>query len=138
MLLMIPPETREEKAARLYGGLILSLLAIAVMVLLLALFAPAAKAQSKWSALFKAESAEGGAMSLRLFDEPCSDAAVIKALVGLVKPEFLDKFRSARLHWQGKEYASCWLEYGGMVYAIDEEGAALQPLPKSAFKDDGI
>ena len=138
MLLMIPPETRDEKAVRLYGGLILSLLAIAVLVVLLAVFAPRAHANTTWSAVFKAEGQDGRPMSIRIYDRPCVNASVIKALVVTVKPEFLDKFRAAKLHWHGKDYEACWLEYGGMVYAIDEEGAPLQPLPKSVFGEDGI
>lgn len=88
--------------------------------------------------IFKSVGTNGQPMSLTLKDTPCSDVVVLKHLAGNVRPEFLDKFKNARLYWAGKEWASCWLELDGVVYSLDEEGTPLQPIPRSAFRDDAV
>lgn len=77
-------------------------------------------------------------MALRLFATKCSNAAVLKILQVRIKPEYLDQFFDAKLSWDGREYASCWLEIDGHVVSIDEEGAPLQPIPLAAFKDEAL
>ena len=81
---------------------------------------------------------EKGPMSLKLLEARCSDAAVLKHLMQRVRPDLLDKFKDARLHWEGKDWASCWIELDGMVYSMDAEGAPLQPIPRALFKEDSV
>ena len=57
--------------------------------------------------IFKATMDNGNKVSLRLLDTQCSDAAVLKHMMVRVRPELLDKFKDARLHWDGKDWASC-------------------------------
>lgn len=80
----------------------------------------------------------GKPTSLTLLDTPCSDAAVLKHIITRIRPDLAVQFKNARLYWDGKEWASCWLEYQGIVYSIDEEGSALQPIPMDAFRDNAV
>ena len=83
---------------------------------------------------------EGGGdkIALKLLETRCSDATVLKHLLSKSRPELLDKFKDARLTWGGKEWASCWIEFDGMVYSMDEEGSPLQPIPREMFVDDTV
>ena len=87
---------------------------------------------------FKAQASNGRAMSLKLLETRCSDPAVLKHLLAQVRPDLLDKFKDARLHYDGKDWASCWLALDGVVFSLDEEGAPLQPIPMDAFRDDSV
>lgn len=75
---------------------------------------------------------DNGPIALVLLDDPCKDAKVLSH----IKQEWHSKLRAARLTWGGREWASCWLEMGGLVYSIDEEGAPLQAIPRRAFRDN--
>ena len=110
----------------------------AAFALLVALFiaVPAAFAQS--SKVFRATGINGKLAVLRIFFTPCENAAVLKVMVVTVKPELLDKFQRAKLTWDGRDWESCWLEFGGNVYSIDEDGSPFQPIPMALFKDESI
>lgn len=88
--------------------------------------------------VFKNDRGDGKRMALRLYQTPCADAEVIKNLIPKVSPEWLLKFKTERLTWDGKDWESCWLEVNGVVYSIDSEGAQLQPIPKSLFVDEMV
>lgn len=80
---------------------------------------------------------EGQQMKLRLLQAPCG-AKVLVHLRTMVNPEFLPKFKAAALTWNGKVYASCWVDVGGQVYSIDETGDILPPIPRAYFVDDSV
>ena len=88
--------------------------------------------------VFKTQGPDGGPASLTLLETQCSDPTVLKHLKNMVKPDFLDKLKNARLLWENKVWASCWFEYQGVVYSVDEEGTQLQPVERSRFKDNSI
>ena len=88
--------------------------------------------------VFKATKPNGSEVALKLLDTRCSDPTVLKHLAAKVRPEFLDKFKDARLKWDGKDWSSCWIEFDGVVYSIDEEGSQLQPIPREAFQEDTV
>lgn len=87
---------------------------------------------------FKYTPRSGHEIVLRLLDSRCSNAAVLKHLLVRVPPDYLDRFKDARLRYEGKDWASCWFELDGMVYSIDEEGAPLQPIPRDLFRDGTV
>ena len=106
--------------------------ALAAAILLL-LAVPAAGQ----SLVFRGEHANSGkSMSLRLYFEPCESAAVLKFLLRRVAASVAGEFQRAVLHWEGRPWESCWIEIAGIVYSIDEEGAALQPVRRSLFVDE--
>jgi hypothetical protein len=88
--------------------------------------------------IFKAEGANGTPAALRLTAAPCTDAKVLEALREKVSPLLAGKFRAAVLSWDGRIWASCWIDLGGVVYSIDEEGAPFQPIPLELFRDDSV
>ena len=108
----------------------------ALFALLVALFVVTPMVDA--APVLKTQDRSGGAVSLTLLETQCSNAVVLKHLLGQVKPELLNKFKDARLLWEGKVWASCWIEIGGMVYSMDAEGVPLQPLPRSAFREGSV
>jgi hypothetical protein len=85
---------------------------------------------------FRGFSEQGGEVVLRLGKEPCTN----KAILVVMKDRFLDarRFKAAVLTWGGKAWASCWVERQGVIHSLDEEGAAFQPVPRAAFKDESV
>lgn len=88
--------------------------------------------------VFKADMQNGQKMSLTLKETQCSDADVLKHLLARVRPELLNQFKDATLRWEGKDWASCWIDVQGMVYSMDAEGSPLQPLPREMFRESTI
>jgi len=88
--------------------------------------------------VFKSEGRDGQPMSLTLLETRCGDAAILKHLLTRVNAATLEKFKDARLFYGGKEYASCWVEWDGVVFSIDDTGETLQPIPRSSFKDGAV
>lgn len=91
--------------------------------------------------LFKNVGNDGRPMSLRLLDAPCTNSKVVTHLIANVKPEFISQFKSAVLHYGGRDWASCWIEYQGFVLSYDEEGAPFAPptgIPMELFKEDSV
>ena len=66
---------------------------------------------------------------LKLTQNPCTDQKVLAHLV----PQYHAELRAAVLTYRGKQWSSCYIERGGYVHSIDEEGAPLQPIPRRAF-----
>lgn len=60
-------------------------------------------------------------------DKPCTNETVLAIINDKVLPQFLGLFRAAVLTWQGKDYASCWLEYAGRMMSYDENGDPFNP-----------
>ena len=83
--------------------------------------------------VFKAQGTNGSPVSLRLLQEPCPEK-VSKH----IRPEMASMFKRSILYWEGKSWESCWLDHGGIIHSIDEEGSILQPIPRSLFKDDSV
>lgn len=89
--------------------------------------------------VFRGIDDRGGQMVLKLYPEKCTNEAVLAHLVrGEIAPEAIATFKKATLFYWGREWASCWIEAGGRVYSVDEEGAMLRPLPRSVFKNDSV
>ncbi len=88
--------------------------------------------------VFATEDRTDQAMSLTLLETKCSNEVIRVLLAARIKPELVAAFKDSRLLWQGKEYASCWLDHEGVVYSIDELGEPLQPIPREYFKDKSI
>lgn len=82
----------------------------------------------------------GRPMSIRLHAAPCP-ASVTRWLPTRVRPEFHQAFQAAPLYWEGRNWEACWLEIGGDVYVIDEEGVVLNQgagMPRRLFRDPAI
>ena len=107
----------------------------ASFALLVALFI----AVPTWAApVFKGRASDGSQVALTLYETPCKHKEVLKYINENVQPSLRDKFLEAKLFWQGKEWSSCWIVMGGIVYSVDEEGAPLQPIPMEAFREQAI
>ena len=88
---------------------------------------------------FEALGSDNRPIVLRLFITPCSNKMVLLHLrTRIVDSSYIAKFKSAVLTWRGKDWASCWIEVGGLIYSIDEEGAPLEPIPFGFFRNDSI
>lgn len=87
---------------------------------------------------FKTEGANNKPMALTLLATPCKNKDVLRHIADKVRPDLQAKFMAARLLWDGKVWASCWIVMGGIVFSIDEEGSPLQPIPIELFKDDSV
>ena len=72
--------------------------------------------------------------SYRRLSTPCVNKKVLEHIL----PSHQANFKAGVLVFEGKEYASCWVEHNGMVFSVDEKGDLLQPLPAGAFRDDSI
>lgn len=129
-------ETPQEAGVRRFVGFILWLLCLIVFAAILA--ANAGAQTMERSQVFRATGQTGAPVVLRLFETPCSDAAVLAHLAQRATPAFIGTFKTALLTWEGMEWASCWVEFGGMVYSIDAEGSRLQPIDRRLFKDEAI
>lgn len=87
---------------------------------------------------FRSTGNNGQPMSLTLLETKCSNAKVLAHIINRIRPELIDQLKNATLYWEGKSWASCWVEVDGVVYSMDEEGAPLQPIPRSAFLDNSV
>lgn len=137
-MLEIYPEmtSAEAKAER---GFLRKVIAVLGAVCFLVLIALATNAHA--APLFKNTGFDGQPISLRLLDTPCTHPKVKAHLEANVKAEFVSQFKSAVLYYGGKNWASCWIEYQGMVLSYDEEGAPFNPpmgIPLELFKDDAV
>ena len=120
--------------------------AFALLVVLFIAAPTFAQDKTGKSTVFKHEDRNGYPMALRLYQSPCLDDKVMGRLIRMVKPDMIEKFQTAVLTWQGKEYASCWIEIlqdkedprSGLIFSVDETGETLQPIPASEFVDDTI
>lgn len=109
---------------------------LALLSLLLVVYSAPATAGE--SVVFRATGETGRPAALRLFDEPCTDAAVVRQLVAKIRSDLVDGFRRGRLTWEGKDWESCWMLHEDVVYSIDEEGSMFQPIPLRLFKSDSV
>ena len=81
---------------------------------------------------------QGTSDSLRIFSEPCSDAATLKEMVARIPPEYHAKFQKSVLYFEGQKYEGCWIDLGGEILNLDEKGDFLQPIGLQHFKDKSI
>ena len=79
-----------------------------------------------------------GSVALKLLATPCSDEKVLFFIAQKVQPEFLAKFKDAVLTYGGRQWKSCWIEYQGHIFSMDEEGAPMQPIPLQYFHENSI
>lgn len=85
-----------------------------------------------------------GPLALRITEEPCKHEAILDLLSKLVpEPWGIKKkdMKSGLLTWNGKDWQSCWFEYRGQVFSMDEAGDAFNSgrgINKSEFKDESI
>ena|SRR3990167_1260323 len=86
--------------------------------------------------VFRDKDDRGGPAVLKLSDKPCTNAKVRAHLFD----KLLDdrRFKAATLFYWGREWAACWVDRNGIVHSMDEQGAPLQPVPRTAFKDDAV
>lgn len=98
--------------------------------------------QAKAALNYRAET-PSGTVGLRLSEAPCTYEKVLVH----IKPEFHSMLKAAILTYGGRDWQACYIEMDmpgptgkveAMIFAVDEEGAPLQALPKSIFKDDTI
>lgn len=78
--------------------------------------------------------------SLRIFEEPCANADVKKAMDKKKVPlKYRDKFKRSSLVWDGVEYDGCWIGIDGEVLNLDHKGDYLLPtIPLGSFKDKSV
>jgi hypothetical protein len=117
------------------------LLVVGVLVGLFLGVAGCADAQSERSLVFRALHRDGSPVVFRAFTaKPCTDARIL----GFLKHKFgapaelLPHFKASILTWQGKDWASCWIEQQGYVVSVDEEGSSFQPVRMSRMKDEAL
>ena len=93
-------------------------------------------AQAQAAEVFRDKDDRGGPAVLKLSDKPCTNAKVRAHLFD----KLLDdrRFKAATLFYWGREWAACWVDRNGIVHSMDEQGAPLQPVPRTAFKDDAV
>lgn len=128
-------ELREDvKESAMIGGL--AIIWAILLVVLIVVFPPNMQAQG--SRVFRGERGDGKLMALRIHYTRCENPVVLKHLISRVLPEILAEFKSATLTWDGRDWASCWIERGGYVHSVDEEGARLQSIPFLRFKDEAV
>jgi hypothetical protein len=124
----------------------LILAAVAVILGLLAGCAAAPITQAsetkvEHSLVFRATHDDGSPVALRIFTaKPCTDDRVLMFLDKKygAPPDLLPHFKASILTWQGKDWASCWIEQQGYVVSVDEEGAPFQPVRMSRMKDEAL
>lgn len=123
-------DTKAERAElrKLVGAVLLGLASAGLL-----LYAASAHA----APVFRGQSNDGKVMSLRLLNEPCAEKVKMHLAVR-VPAAFMEKFKAARLTFGGRDWDSCWVEHDGYVFSIDEEGAPLQPIPRTAFREESI
>lgn len=132
----IRPRKQERSAFREIASYVIGLLALVALGIAVTWHTKANAAP-----LFKNIGNDGRPVSLRLLDTPCTHPKVKAHLEANVKDEFIPKFKSAVLHYGGKDWASCWIEYQGFVLSYDEEGAPFAPptgIPLEMFKEDSV
>ena len=83
---------------------------------------------------FEGEDPSGQLARLTLYDKPCENDAVKAGFAEAIH----ERLRMSVLVWQGKEYASCYVIAGGVVFSLDETGDRMQPIPLSAFDERGV
>ena len=89
--------------------------------------------------IFTSKDLDDTTMSLELFQDQCVNAKILAWLVLNVNMPYVQRFQRARLHWKGKDWASCWIDIDGLVYSVDEEGVKLlPPIPRAMFKDTSV
>lgn len=81
-------------------------------IILLALLVAAAPA------LATVLTAHQGADSVRLTEDPCTDAAVLAHL----EPGAVQEFHAASAVFQGHPYRACWRKLDGGAYLLYEDG----------------
>jgi len=130
---------RDEPERRDFRKCVLILIAVGVILGLLAGCATAEPAER--SLVFRGTHQDGSPVALRIFTaKPCTDARILGFLEHKygAPPELIPHFKASILTWQGKDWASCWIEQQGYVVSVDEEGASFQPVRMSRMKDEGI
>ena len=124
----------------------LILAAVAVLLGLLAGCAtaptaePAVKLEER-SLVFRATHRDGSPVVFRAFTaKPCTDARILGFLEHKfgAPPELLTRFKAAILIWEGRDWASCWIEQQGYAVSVDEEGAPFEPIPMTKMKDEAL
>lgn len=76
-----------------------------------------------------------GDVKLERHQAACDDADILAHVLRMGGAHVIDKLKKATLTYGGREWRSCWVEIDGYVFSVDEEGAPLQKIPASAFKD---
>lgn len=100
----------------------------------------ASEPKAEPSLVFRAMHEDGSPVVLRIFiTRPCTDDRVLMRLVHEVKVprHIVPFFKAATLTWQGRDWASCWIQMQGRVVSIDEEGAPFQAVPMGSMRDEG-
>lgn len=135
-----PPDLLRYVVAIVAFGVALGLLGLAGCA-----SAPATQAADnpavEHSLVFRARHDDGSPVVLRIFTaKPCTDDRVLNFLKWKygAPPEMLAQFKAAVLTWQGKDWASCWIEQQGYALSVDEEGAPFQPVLKSEMREEGV
>jgi hypothetical protein len=137
---------RDEPQRKDFRNCILILIAVGVILGLLAGCAaaptaePAVKLEER-SLVFRATHRDGSPVVFRAFTaKPCTDARILGFLEHkfAAPPELLTRFKAAILTWEGRDWASCWIEQQGYAVSVDEEGAPFQPVRMSRMKDEAL
>jgi hypothetical protein len=70
-----------------------------------------------------------------LHESACTDKDVLAYLHDNVFDD--RRFKKAHLEWDKQTFGACWIELHGDVHTVGSDRRPLQPLPRSAFKDEG-
>jgi hypothetical protein len=109
---------------------ILGIFLVLLLMLLLTLLAPSARAAGP--VVF--ESTDSGKdIRITLLESACHNKTILEYGRSAF-PQLLSKLLAGTILWtDGKTYELCYVIQGGIVYAIDEELAPIQPVPHEAF-----
>jgi hypothetical protein len=78
--------------------------------------------------------ATNGKNSLRLKQEPCTNAAILKTL----RPEFHAQFKAGSAELNGKRFQACWIDtFEGSYFVTFDDGDDVL-VPITAFIEAGI
>jgi hypothetical protein len=75
--------------------------------------------------------AKRGADVIRLWETPCVHAGTL----GLIKPEFRERFKKARAMIGGVDFYACWTMEENAVFVLFEDGDQ-SVVPVSEFKPE--
>lgn len=75
--------------------------------------------------------ASDGRNSVRLTDQPCVDAAVLKHL----NPKYRDVVQEASAVIDGHQYAACWMVDRDQAHLLFDDGEQAL-IPRSSFRRD--
>ena len=78
--------------------------------------------------------ATNGENSLRLKQEPCTNATIVP----MIREEFRPQFKAGSAEIAGKRFQTCWIDTGDGVYFVMFDDGDDASVPITAFVEVGI